>query len=210
MEQQTVSIAKAGITTTLNARTSILAAANPAYGRYDKRKTPGQNIDLPVALLSRFDLLFVLVDIPDPHIDSLLANHVLHVHRFNQAKPTALQGFKAEFLRAYISKARTFKPMVPAELMNEIILSYTELRKRHNDERHLFCTPRTLLSILRLAQAAARLRFSNEVSREDVDESIRLFNVAKSTTEEEDPDDKNNGRRTVTHGLNHEYVSPQQ
>ena len=86
MEQQTVSIAKAGITTTLNARTSILAAANPAYGRYNKSKSPGQNIDLPVALLSRFDLLFVLVDIADRHIDLQLANHVLFVHQNNRAK----------------------------------------------------------------------------------------------------------------------------
>ncbi len=72
MEQQTVSIAKAGITTTLNARTSILAAANPIYGRYNKKLTPHQNINLPAALLSRFDLVFLLLDKPDRLADELL------------------------------------------------------------------------------------------------------------------------------------------
>ena len=72
MEQQTVSIAKAGITTTLNARTSILAAANPIYGRYNKKISPHENINLPAALLSRFDLVFLLLDKPDRLADELL------------------------------------------------------------------------------------------------------------------------------------------
>lgn len=80
MEQQTVSIAKAGITTTLNTRTTILAAANPAYGRYDKRRTPSENINLPAALLSRFDLLWLLLDEPGGALDERLARHVLTVH----------------------------------------------------------------------------------------------------------------------------------
>ena len=81
MEQQTVSIAKAGITTSLNARTSILAAANPIWGRYDLKKTPHENINLPAALLSRFDLLFLLLDKPSEEKDLELARHVVNVHR---------------------------------------------------------------------------------------------------------------------------------
>ncbi len=81
MEQQTVSIAKAGITTSLNARTSILAAANPIWGRYDLKKTPHENINLPAALLSRFDLLFLLLDKPSEEKDLELARHVVSVHR---------------------------------------------------------------------------------------------------------------------------------
>ena len=80
MEQQTVSIAKAGITTSLNARTSILAAANPLYGRYNPAKSPEENINLPKALLSRFDLIFLLLDKHDQVKDEALAVHVTKVH----------------------------------------------------------------------------------------------------------------------------------
>ena len=81
MEQQTVSIAKAGITTSLNARTSILAAANPLYGRYNPSLTPHENINLPAALLSRFDLIFLLLDRQNEELDEHLATHVTSVHR---------------------------------------------------------------------------------------------------------------------------------
>lgn len=80
MEQQSVSIAKAGITTTLNTRTTVLAAANPLYGRYNPYKSPVENIDLPAALLSRFDLLFLLLDTVDNDKDRMLAIHVCKVH----------------------------------------------------------------------------------------------------------------------------------
>lgn len=80
MEQQTISISKAGITTTLNARTSILAAANPMYGRYNPRISPVLNINLPAALLSRFDILFLILDSPNQDVDKLLAEHVTYVH----------------------------------------------------------------------------------------------------------------------------------
>lgn len=83
MEQQTISISKAGITTTLNARTSILSAANPLYGRYNARISPVQNINLPAALLSRFDILFLILDRPSDDMDRRLAEHVTYVHTHN-------------------------------------------------------------------------------------------------------------------------------
>jgi len=83
MEQQTISISKAGISTTLNARTSVLAAANPLYGRYNTKLSPVENINLPAALLSRFDLLFLILDKPSRDDDERLAYHVTHVHMFN-------------------------------------------------------------------------------------------------------------------------------
>src|SRR6201999_139947 len=84
MEQQTISISKAGITTTLNARTSILAAANPLYGRYNPRISPVENINLPAALLSRFDVLFLMLDTPSRDADEELAQHVTYVHMHNK------------------------------------------------------------------------------------------------------------------------------
>lgn len=83
MEQQTISISKAGISTTLNARASILAAANPLYGRYNTKISPVENINLPAALLSRFDLLFLMLDRPSRNDDERLAQHVTHVHIHN-------------------------------------------------------------------------------------------------------------------------------
>ena len=87
MEQQTISISKAGISTTLNARTSILAAANPLYGRYNTKISPVENINLPAALLSRFDLLFLILDRPSRDDDERLAQHVTHVHMHNCHPP---------------------------------------------------------------------------------------------------------------------------
>ena len=84
MEQQTISISKAGITTTLNARTSVLAAANPLFGRYNPKLSPVDNINLPAALLSRFDVMFLILDKPDRMDDSRLAQHVTYVHMHNE------------------------------------------------------------------------------------------------------------------------------
>ena len=95
MEQQTVSIAKAGILTTLNTRTTVLAAANPAWGRYDVRRSPAENIALPAALLSRFDLMWLILDSPDAELDRRLAVHVLGVHNTGAA-PVAGAGAGAE------------------------------------------------------------------------------------------------------------------
>lgn len=189
MEQQTVSISKAGICTTLNARTSVLAAANPAYGRYDKNKSPEANIVLPAALMSRFDLMFVLIDECSDEQDIELAGHICYVHQ--NAKPPELDfdPVSPDFLRAYISVAKTFEPMVSKEVVNGIVETYLQLRSegRESDAKRLLPTPRTLLSILRLSQAHARLRLSNEIVQKDIDEATRLIYKSQSSmyTEEE-------------------------
>ncbi len=113
MEQQTVSIAKAGITTRLNARTSILAAANPLYGRYNKKISPEKNINLPAALLSRFDLIFLLIDKPDAHNDELLSRHVTYVHQHNKQPKSDFEPLDPKFIRSYIAGARGIKPTIP-------------------------------------------------------------------------------------------------
>jgi len=130
MEQQTISIAKAGITTSLNARTSILAAANPVYGRYNKKLQPHENINLPAALLSRFDLIFLLLDTANGDRDVQLARHVTQVHQTLNAPQASLDvKIEAETMRSFIAYAQTFQPIIPAELHNYIVAKYVEKRK---------------------------------------------------------------------------------
>ena len=201
MEQQTVSIAKAGITTTLNARTAVLAAANPVYGRWDKRKSLEANLGLPTSLLSRFDLAFIILDRPQQDSDLSLAQHVTHVH-MHSAPPasSAAPPLSSAFLRAYIAHARSFSPFVPRQLVDEVVGHYVSLRQEddhHNsgagsggqhNNRQRFVTPRSLLSILRLAQAHARCRLKRAVDADDIAEAIRLLYVSRRG-EDEDEDE---------------------
>ena len=125
-----MSIAKAGITTSLNARTSILAAANPLYGRYNQKLKPHENINLPAALLSRFDLLFLLLDQVNELNDVALARHVATVHKTLRA-PARDDTYivDAELMRAFIAKAQDYDPIIPADLHNYIVAKYVEKRK---------------------------------------------------------------------------------
>lgn len=194
MEQQTISISKAGISTTLNARTSILAAANPLYGRYNPRISPVENINLPAALLSRFDVLFLLLDTPSRDTDAQLAKHVSYVHmhsRHPEADEEAVV-FTPHEVRSYVARARTFRPVVPARVSEYMVKTYVKMRDgsqraERRGEQFTHTTPRTLLGVVRLAQALARLRFSNEVIQDDVDEALRLVEASKQSLEAEDP-----------------------
>ncbi|KAH8605044.1 MCM N terminal domain [Trypanosoma vivax] len=203
MEQQMVSIAKAGIITSLNARTSILAAANPKYGRWRRDLTPSENVNLPPALLSRFDVLWLLLDESNRERDAELSMHVTYVHLHGVAPGTVSDSgfhgssseyFGKEFLRAYIGEAKRIHPYVDGAAAKIISDIYCEMRSqgvRHTN----VVTARTLLSIIRLSQACARLRFSERVHEADVREAGRLLDCSKiSLQEKANP----NGRRTVT------------
>lgn len=186
MEQQTISISKAGITTSLNARTSILAAANPLYGRYNPKVSPVENINLPAALLSRFDILYLILDTPSRDADEELARHVTYVHMENRHPQMDFEPLDPKTVRAYIAKAKTFHPVVSREVGEYMTGAYVRMRqnqKREEREKKQFAhiSPRTLLGIIRLSQALARLRWSNEVVTEDVDEALRLTAVSKSS-----------------------------
>ncbi|KAK4694948.1 DNA replication licensing factor MCM7, partial [Lecanoromycetidae sp. Uapishka_2] len=188
MEQQTISISKAGITTSLNARTSILAAANPLYGRYNPRISPVENINLPAALLSRFDVLFLMLDTPSREADEELAQHVAYVHMNNKHPDPPGTGiiFSPQEVRQYIAMARQWRPCVAKEVSEYMVGSYVRMRQQQKrDEggkKHFTHTsPRTLLGIVRLSQALARLRFSSQVSTDDVDEALRLVEVSKAS-----------------------------
>lgn len=188
MEQQTISIAKAGITTTLNARTAILAAANPIYGRYNPRISPVENINLPAALLSRFDVLFLILDTPNRDADEELARHVTHVHIHN-AHPEPQGGgqiFSPNEVRQWVARARSFRPVVPKQVSDYLVGAYVRLRQQQkrdeaSKKQFTYTSPRTLLGILRLAQALARLRFADAVITDDVDEALRLVEVSKAS-----------------------------
>jgi DNA replication licensing factor MCM7 len=213
MEQQTVSIAKAGIVATLNARAAVLAAANPLYGRYNRKKSLSENINLPNSLLSRFDLMFLILDIADVDFDIALARHVTFVHQNEGVKKSSDDSEKKDagndsddedaaeekltvtprILREYIARARQHQPVVPPEVAPYIVEAYVNLRledrpgargKKAGDQTAM--TARQLLSILRLGQALARLRFSDYVAREDVDEAIRLTHMSKASLNSED------------------------
>ncbi|GMH02313.1 hypothetical protein Nepgr_004152 [Nepenthes gracilis] len=188
MEQQTVSIAKAGITTSLNARTAILAAANPAWGRYDLRRTPAENINLPPALLSRFDLLWLILDRADMDSDLEMARHVVYVHQNMESPALGFTPLEPSILRAYIAAAKKMSPCVPRELEEYIASAYSSLRQEEarSDTPHSYTTVRTLLSILRISAALARLRFSDIVAQSDVDEALRMMQMSKFSLYSED------------------------
>ncbi|KXX78706.1 DNA replication licensing factor mcm7 [Madurella mycetomatis] len=198
MEQQTISISKAGISTTLNARTSILAAANPLYGRYNTRLSAVENINLPAALLSRFDIMFLLLDTPTRDTDAQLAKHVAHVHMHNRHPDLGTADgvvFSPQEVRAYVAQARTYRPVVPQAVSEYMVKTYVRMRNQQkraekkgipgaNNFGHT--TPRTLLGVVRLAQALARLRFSNVVTQDDVDEALRLVEASKESLVQDD------------------------
>ncbi|EPY24211.1 minichromosome maintenance protein 7 (cell division control protein 47) [Angomonas deanei] len=193
MEQQMVSIAKAGIITSLNARTSILAASNPKYGRWKRNATLSENVNLPPALLSRFDVLWLLLDESSRERDAELSLHVTHVHlhgvapgsvtdtsNVGSANSRGGEYFSKDFLRAYVGEVRRIHPFVDPDAARIISDIYCEMRAqsvRHSN----VVTARTLLSLIRLSQACARLRFSERVSEVDVREAGRLLDCSKAS-----------------------------
>ncbi|XP_071656344.1 DNA replication licensing factor MCM7 isoform X3 [Patagioenas fasciata] len=182
MEQQSVSVAKAGVLATLGARCAVLAAANPARGRYDPRRSLEHNAQLPPALLSRFDLLWVLPDRPDRDNDLRLAQHITYVHQHNRQPPGAARPLDMRLMRRYIATCRRRQPLVPPALAEYLTAAYVELRREGAPGGGgTFTSARTLLSLLRLATALARLRLGDEVEKEDVNEAMRLMEMSRDS-----------------------------
>jgi len=176
MEQQTISIAKAGIVATLNARTSILAAANPAFGRYLRYRTIAENIDLPATILSRFDLIFVITDVPNAEEDKELATHVVELHSgdFHSVFKSIIP---PQLLRKYIAYARKYvHPKLTEEAKKKIVQFYTEMRaKSENPNSPITITPRQLEALIRLAEAHAKMALSEVVTERDAEAAIELM-----------------------------------
>ncbi|GBG23997.1 DNA replication licensing factor, putative [Hondaea fermentalgiana] len=183
MEQQTISIAKAGIIATLNARTSILASANPVESRYNPRLSIVQNIQLPPTLLSRFDLIYLVLDKPDPSTDRRLARHLVQLYFRNPVARGAL--VDRTTLRAYIAYCRRkCFPQISNSAVRKLVQGYVEMRQAgsySNGKKTISATPRQLESLIRLAEAHAKLHLCDVVTETNVDEALRLMHVATQT-----------------------------
>jgi len=172
MEQQSASIAKGGIVATLNARTSILAAANPLYGKYDPFKNITENVNLPIPLLTRFDLIFVVRDIPSKERDRRIAQHIVNLHTSTGIETRSL--IDADTLTKYLAFAKTINPVLTKEAEEKILEYYMKMRNVDSEEM-ITVTPRQLEGLIRLATARARLLMKSQVEADDAQRAIDLM-----------------------------------
>ncbi len=177
MEQQTVSIAKGGIVATLNARASVLAAANPALGRYEPYKNITENINLPVTILSRFDLIFIMRDAPDSEVDTRMSEHILTLHRVGA--PPQEAPLTPQMFRKYVSYSRGVSPVLTEEASNALRDFYLRMRSTSTTaDSPIAITPRQLEALVRLSECRARSFLRDKVTVEDTDAIIRLMTIS--------------------------------
>ena len=175
MEQQTISVAKAGIIATLNTRTAILAASNPAFGRFDKNRPLAEQLNVPPVLLSRFDLVFVLKDEPHTDTDRAVAKHILQLH--SDATRVVKPPIDSETLRKMIIYARKYidPQFKDKEVLKTIEDFFVKWRSTaESGASPIPITPRQLEALVRLSKANARMRLSKEVTIEDANRAIDL------------------------------------
>ena len=172
MEQQTVSVAKGGIVATLNARTSILAALNPLLGKYDPYRNIFENVNLPIPLLTRFDLIFVIRDSPDRSRDEKVAKHILELHRRGRYEDEPPLDF--DMLRKYLIQAKMIDPVLSKEGEEKILDYYLQMRSSAS-ESMITVTPRQLEGLIRLATARARSLLHETVTEDDAIRGISLM-----------------------------------
>ncbi|ORZ17062.1 DNA replication licensing factor mcm6 [Absidia repens] len=189
MEQQTITITKAGIQATLNARTSILAAANPVGGRYNKKLTLKQNINMSAPIMSRFDLFFVVLDDCNEVADYNIARHIVNVHRL---KDEFIQPeFSTEQLQNYVRYARTFKPRMTPEAAQKLATCYRDLRQGDAQGVNMNSyriTVRQLESMIRLSEAIARVYCTDKITEAYVTEAFNLLQKSIIRVEQDDVD----------------------
>ena len=176
MEQQSASIAKGGIVATLNARTSILAAAHPMFGKYDPFKNLTENVNLPIPLLTRFDLVFVVRDIPGEEKDRQIAEHIISQHGESGTDTASL--IDVDILTKYLAYAKRIEPALTKEAETKIMEFYLKMRSIEGEdkEKMITITPRQLEGLIRLSTARARLLLKNQVDVDDAERAIFLFN----------------------------------
>ena len=199
MEQQTISIAKAGINAQLKSKCSVLAAANPKRSRFDMTMPLPPQVNMPISLLSRFDIFFIITDTPNPERDNLLADRILESHRAgevltpgeeideSQLAVRSLEGpINSRLLKLYIGYAKQLRPVMTSEAQYKIKEYYTGLRRRYHNvddqDKTMPITPRQLESIIRLAEAEAKMYLSESVDVKHADRAIDLMNLFLSVT----------------------------
>ncbi|MCD6456145.1 MAG: minichromosome maintenance protein MCM [Methanophagales archaeon] len=200
MEQQTVSIAKAGIMARLNSRCALLAAANPIGGRFDRYETISKQINMPPTLLSRFDLIYTIMDRPNEDMDTKTAEHIIETHyagevqariknigkveegekeHFGEVMRTMEPAVEGDLLRKYVawSKRNVF-PVMSEEAKNKFLEFYIGLRRQgyEDDEAPVPVTARQLEALIRLGEAKARTRLSDKITAEDAECVIEVVN----------------------------------
>ncbi|EFN64021.1 DNA replication licensing factor MCM8 [Camponotus floridanus] len=207
MEQQSVTVAKSGIISSFPARTSILAAANPIGGQYDKSKTITENLNINQPILSRFDLIFLLLDKPDKHFDNLLCKHIMTVHtnshtNFNQEAidssvndcslrkklmlPLSTEIIPQPILRSYISYARQYvKPKLSAKAAAVLQSYYLELRLKNKQFGNIPIFNRQLEAMIRLTEARAKLELRIEATESDALDVIDILRYTMIDTSED-------------------------
>ena len=199
MEQQTISITKAGVKATLNARTSILAAANPINGHYDRSKSLRNNLSLSLPIISRFDLFFILLDECNEVVDYFIAQRIVEMHNEmtndQDINPSESLIYSLEEIKNYIKFARHFEPRIDPEAESLLVDTYKQLRISGGSTYAGFAgsnkqswriTVRQLESLIRLSEALARLYCSDNVEVKHVKEAARL--LSKSIVKIEQPD----------------------
>ncbi|MDF2737635.1 MAG: mcm [Nitrososphaeraceae archaeon] len=178
MEQQTCSVAKGGIVATLNARTSILSAANPLYGKYDPFKNITENVNLPIPLLTRFDIIYVIRDIPEKEKDHRVASHILELHR--ESESTGQYFIDIDLFSKYLAYSKTMEPKLTVEAIDKIRDYYMKMRNVESDGM-ITVTPRQLEGLVRLATARSKLLLKDYVDSDDAERAIYLIQTMLET-----------------------------
>ncbi|MDR9381571.1 MAG: minichromosome maintenance protein MCM [Natronomonas sp.] len=184
MSEQEISISKAGINATLPAKTTVLAAANPRDGRFDKYDPVGSQIELDPAIFSRFDLVFTISDSPDEELDRHIASHMADVARIGQELANgdhspadaekATPEIEPEVMQAYIAYARRLNPVLTPEANQRIVNEYVNVRSTNDDDGPIPTTARMNEALIRLAEASARVRLSEKITEEDAAHAIAI------------------------------------
>lgn len=162
----------------LNARTSVLASANPVGSRYNPSLSVIENIQLPPTLLSRFDLIFLVLDKPNPETDRRLARHLVSLH-FKDPPKKVTGALDAATLTEFISYARAkYFPVLSDEAAEMLVEGYVDMRRMGGGRKVITATPRQLESLVRLSESLARMRLSHVVEAQDSTEALRLMRAA--------------------------------